>query len=76
VATHKEGKVWYIDDDGVLTLVLHGDGDRDTHGGDGKRFDSAGKKISEPRAVTMTPSGGLLVTENDRGFIRHIKSTQ
>lgn len=76
VATHKEGKVWYIDDDGVLTLVLHGDNDRDTHGGDGERFDSAGKKISEPRAVTMTPSGGLLVTENDRGFIRHIKSTK
>lgn len=73
VATHKGGKVWYIDDAGVLHLVLDGDTDRDTHGGDSERFDTPGKKISEPRAVTMTPSGALLVTENDRGFIRLVE---
>ena len=66
VATHKGGKVWYVDDAGALTLVLDGDDDRDTHGGDGQRFDSPGKNISEPRAVTMTPWGSARDQEQSR----------
>ena len=69
LATHKGGQIWYVDTQGVLHRFIHGDKD-DDHAGDGEPFNSSGKKISEPRAVTMTPSGEVLITEHDGGYIR------
>lgn len=72
LATHKGGQVWYVDTAGIIHRLVHGDNDRDTHAGDGEPLSSRGKKVSEVRAVTMAPDGALLITENDRGFIRRV----
>jgi glucose/arabinose dehydrogenase len=73
VATHKGGDVWYVDTDGIIHRLIRGDDDRDTHAGDGELLDTPGKKLSEVRAVTMGPGGRMVVTENDRGFIRVVE---
>ncbi len=72
LTTHKGGNVWYVDADGQMHLFIKGDKD-DDHAGDGEPFDSPGKKISEPRAVTMTPAGDVLITEHDGGYIRRVR---
>jgi sugar lactone lactonase YvrE len=71
LATHKGGQIWYVDGLGDIHLFLDGDAEH-SHGGDGEDYRSPGKKISEPRAVSMTPDGDILITENDYGFIRRL----
>ncbi len=73
LCTHKGGDVWYVDVDGFIHLMIEGD-DNDTHAGDGGRFDAPGDKISEPRAVTMSPDGEILITEHDGGYIRVVSA--
>jgi hypothetical protein len=72
VCTHAGGQVWYIDTEGILHLVIDGN-DQHAHSGDGLPITTAGKKISEPRAVTLAPNGDLLITESDYGFIRRVR---
>lgn len=72
VCTHKGGQVWFVDPDGRIHLFVDGDTDH-THAGDGKSYAAPGPKISEPRAVTMTPSGDVLITENDYGYVRRVR---
>lgn len=68
LATHAGSQIWYMDGWGIIHLLI--DGARGAHAGDGEPLDTPGKKVSEIRAVTMTPAGHLLVTESDRGHIR------
>lgn len=68
-ATHEGSQVWYMDSLGTLHLFLDGRADH-SHGGDGESFRTPGAKVSEVRAVTVAPSGDVIVTENDYGFIR------
>ncbi len=71
VGTHEGNQVWYVDPAGVLHLFLDG-GDGHAHGGDGQHFRTPGEKVSEVRAVTLTPAGHVLITENDYGYVRKI----
>ena len=68
LATHRGSQVWYVDEGGIIHLFL--DGLEGAHAGDGRAFDEPGPKVSEVRAVTLTPWGALLVTEHDAGYIR------
>jgi len=70
LATHEGSQVWYVDTAGTIRLLV--DGLRLTHAGDGQWFHSPGLKVSEPRQITMTDDGDLLITENDLGYIRKI----
>ena len=70
LATHVGQQIWYVDTEGVIHLFL--DGEKDSHSGDGERFDTPGKKISEPRSITLDPRGQILITENDAGYVRRI----
>ncbi len=73
LATHEGSQVWYIDGEGTAHLFLNGlDGDA-YHSGDGENYQTAGFKISEARAVTVDYQGNVLVTENDRGFVRKVE---
>lgn len=72
VCTHKGGQVWYVDSSGYIWLFIHGDNSKSTHSGDGLPPSATLKSISEPRAITLAPNGDLLITENDKGFIRRI----
>ena len=72
VATHRDSDVWYVDTDEIIHLLIAGDRNDNTHAGDGSPLTTPGLKISEPRAVTLAPNRDLLITENDRGFVRQV----
>jgi len=72
LATHEGSKIWHVDTDGILHLFLNGIEDDDAHFGDGEDYQTPGFKISEARAVTVDNKGNVLITENDRGFIRKV----
>ena len=72
VGTHRDSDVWYVDTDGIIHMLIAGYRDDDTHAGDGFPLTTPGLKISEPRSVTLAPDRDLLITENDRGFVRHV----
>ncbi len=65
------GQIWYIDTAGYIHLFLDG-GTGTFRDGDGQYFHSPGKKISEPRSVTVADNGDIYITENDYGFVRKI----
>ena len=72
LATHEGGQVWYVDVNGYIHLLIDGDTSH-THAGDGEDIKTPGRKISEPRAVTLAPNGDLIVTENDYGYVRVVE---
>ena len=73
LCTHRDSQVWYVDTTGIIHLLIDGDRDDATHSGDGELLSTSGKKISEPRAVSLSPTGDLIITENDRGYIRLVE---
>ena len=68
---HKDGNVWYVDTSGVLHLYIQGSGKGDVFAlTDGRHPPlTSGNVISQPRAVTLTPSGNLLLVSNDSGYL-------
>ncbi len=74
LATHDGGQLGYVDTDGLWHVMLDGNNDPNTHGGEDEHWSTEGLKISEPRAITMDRRGNLILTENDRGFIRVIEA--
>ena len=68
LATQAGSQIWYVDLFGTIHLLI--DGAVGTHAGDGQPLSTPGRKISEPRSVTRSPRGDLIITENDAGFIR------
>jgi hypothetical protein len=75
LATHEGSQVWYIDRDGISRLFIDGRDNDGSHSGDNDNYRTPGLKISEARAVTVDYQGNVLVTENDRGFIRRIEKS-
>ncbi|MCP4193038.1 MAG: PEP-CTERM sorting domain-containing protein [Planctomycetaceae bacterium] len=75
LATHDAGQIWFVDDDDRIHLLIDGDDDG-THAGDGLSLDTVGRKISEPRAVTLSPTGDLIITEHDAGYIRFVRANR
>ncbi|WP_394147259.1 hypothetical protein [Shewanella atlantica] len=72
LATHKGGQIWFVDPDGIIHLFVDG-GKNDQHSGDRRAYNAPGKKISEPRAISLDSKGNLLITESDYGYIRMVK---
>ena len=75
VATHRDSDVWYVDTAGKIHLLVPGDRNDNTHAGDGGPLTAPGDKISEPRSVALGPNRDLIITENDRGFVRIVSRT-
>ncbi|MCB1096411.1 MAG: hypothetical protein KDN22_12615 [Verrucomicrobiae bacterium] len=74
LCTQKGGDVVFVDSRGIATALIRGTRSGNTHEGDGLPLESPGEKISEPRAVTLAPSGDLIITTNDNGFIRVVRA--
>lgn len=72
LATHKGSQIWYVGVDAIAHVLVDGMNGDEFHTGDGEQYNSPGYKISEPRAVSVDYEGNILITENDRGFIRKI----
>lgn len=76
LATHQGSQVWYVDVEGIAHLFLDGWNGDEYHSGDGENYKTPGYKISEARAVTVDYQGNVIITENDRGFIRKIEKKE
>lgn len=72
LATQKGGDIWWIDTSGVIHLFVQGAGSGNTNAANGQSWTVAGDKIAEPRAIHLATNGDLLITTNDRGFIRSV----
>lgn len=73
LATHRSSRVWYVDPEGYIHLLLNGNRNG-AHFGDGTWFyDPLESRVSECRAITMDYDGNLLITENDVGYIRKVR---
>lgn len=72
IATQKGGDVWWVDTSGIIHLFVQGAGSGNVNAGNGQPWTVAGDKIAEPRAVHLATNGDLLITTNDRGFIRAV----
>jgi len=73
VVTQDGNQAWYVDTQGIIHLLIDGAQSNATHGGDGLPLTAPGKKISQPRSVTLSPGGDLILTEHDGGFVRVVK---
>lgn len=74
LSTAAGSQVWYADPGGVIHLLLSGARSSTTHAGDGAWFYAPDEaRISETRSVTMDRQGNILITENDRGYVRRIR---
>ena len=76
VATQKGGDVWLVDPAGRIHRFVSGARSGNIREGDGERFSTPGDKISEPRAVSVAPNGDVIITTNDKGFIRVVERFQ
>lgn len=74
VACHEGSQVWYIDVTGKIHLFLDGSEGDSNYSGDGENYRTPGYKISEARSISVDYDGNVIITENDRGFIRKIKN--
>ena len=76
VAAQKGGDVWYVDTQGIIHPFVRGRRSGNEHSGEGQRVSVPGDKISEPRAVTVAPNGNVIITTNDKGFVRIVERFQ
>jgi hypothetical protein len=72
LATHEGSQVWYVDTSGIAHIFVNGNKGNKNHSGDGENYRTAGYKISEVRSVTVDWQGNVIITENDKGYIRKV----
>ena len=74
LCTHKAAPVWYVDTTGYIHLFVNGYYKDDYHAGDGTWFYNPGEqRVSKCRAVTVDYEGNVLITGNDRGYVRKVR---
>ncbi len=76
LATQKGGDIWYVDTAGDIHKFIDGSGSGNTRRGDGESVTTPGVKIAEPRAIALAANGDLIITTNDKGFVRVVKRKQ
>jgi hypothetical protein len=69
LATHKGGDVWYVDSAGLAWMFIQGNSGN-THTANPVTVPTTGEVMSEPRSVTVSLSGDVIIACNDAGFIR------
>jgi hypothetical protein len=73
LASHADSQILFVDTKGNIHLFLDGKKKSDLYAGDQEWVGTEGKKLSEPRAITIAPNGDLLITERDIGFVRIVR---
>ncbi len=75
LATHAGGDIWYVDSGGDVHLFIQGNS---ANAHNPRPFSvpaNDGDEISEPRSVSVSLNGDILIASNDAGFIRVVRST-
>jgi sugar lactone lactonase YvrE len=72
--THRGSDVWFIDTNGIAHLFISGVRNSNPFNGEGMIASSAGDKLSEVRAINLTPGGDLIITQSDESTIRIVEN--
>jgi hypothetical protein len=72
--THRGSDVWFIDTNGIAHLFISGVRNSSPFNGEGTLASSAGDKLSEVRAINITPGGDLIITHSDESTIRIVEN--
>ncbi len=64
LATQGDGDIWYVDTDGIAHMFING-----KKSSSQLPFD----EVCEPRGISVTPWGDLIITENDFGVVRIVR---
>ncbi len=73
LATHAGGDVWYVDQDGEAHFFIQGSSAND-HDDSFRVPANSGNKIAEPRSVTVSLAGDVIIASNDAGYIRVVRN--
>ena len=78
ICGHTDGNVWFIDTQGILHNFLSGTGKKDGFKiADGLQPPLIDKNyFAQPRAVTLSPNGNLIVVSNDSGRVFEVSNVQ
>lgn len=74
--THRGSDVWFIDRDGIAHLFISGDRRSSPYAGEGTLASGPGDKLSEVRAINLTPGGDLIITHSDESTIRIVENLE
>lgn len=74
LCTQKGGDVVFVDTGGIANVFIAGSRSGNIQAGDGLPPEIPGEKISEPRAISLAPNGDLIITTNDKGFVRVVRA--
>jgi hypothetical protein len=66
--------VWFVDTNGIAHLFISGVRNSSPFAGEGTLASSAGDKMSEIRAINVTPAGDLIITHSDESTIRIVEN--
>jgi sugar lactone lactonase YvrE len=72
--THRGSDVWFVDTNGIAHLFISGVRNSSPFNGEGTIASSAGDKLSEVRAINLTPGGDLIITHSDESTIRIVEN--
>jgi hypothetical protein len=73
LATHKGGDIWYVDSAGLAWLFVQGNSGN-THDPNPSVVPTLWDVMSEPRSVSVSLSGDVVIACNDAGFVRIVKN--
>ncbi len=73
LATHGGGDIWYVGVNGEARLFIRGD-KRESHDDSFAVPATSENEISEPRSVTVSLAGDVIIASNDVGYIRVVRS--
>jgi sugar lactone lactonase YvrE len=74
--THRGSDVWFVDTNGIAHLFISGVRNSDPFAGEGTMASGAGNKLSEVRAINLTPAGDLIITHSDQSTIRIVENLE
>lgn len=74
VCTHRGSDLWFIDSEGIAHLFINGERNSNPLAGEGSAATDLGVKLSEVRAVNITPAGDIILTQSDESNVRIVEN--
>ncbi len=75
LATHRGSDLWYVDPQGKAHSFITGVRNSNPLAGEGSLASEPGNKLSEIRAISLSPGGDLIITQSDESNIRVVENT-
>jgi hypothetical protein len=73
-ATHRGSDVWFVDTNGIAHLFIVGVRNSSPFSGEGTMASDGATKLSEVRAINVTPGGDLIITQSDESNVRIVEN--